>query len=230
MTQNNSVNPSGGELSTPSFPNLNGPAMSGIGAEGLPTPSLPAEPEFPNLNEPAMPGIGPEGLPTPSLPAEPEFPDLNEPAIPGIGPEGLPTPSLPSTPQPSRPQPSQPSCPPSGCAPAVQRCPTGYQRRTVRSNQSFTDLLLENNVSYGAMRAANPDLSTSRPPSGTVYCAPPSGTRRMCAFGSRTYVMGQGETLYSLVRTLNTTATQLLRVNPELAPGDFLPGRVICLP
>lgn len=176
MTQRNPMNPSGGELSTPSFP------------------------------------------------------DLNQPAMPGVGPEGLPTPSLPSTPQPSRPQPSQPSCPSTGCPPIVQRCPTGYQRQTVRSNQSFTDLLLENNVSYSAMRAANPNLSTSRPPAGTVYCAPPSGTRRMCAFGSRTYVMGQGETLYSLVRTLNTTATQLLRANPELAPGDFLPGRVICLP
>lgn len=176
MTQSNSINPSGGELSTPSFP------------------------------------------------------DLNEPAMPGIGPEGLPTPSLPSAPQPSRPQPSQPSCPPSGCAPTSRLCPAGYQRLSVRSNQTFTDLLLENNVSYSAMRAANPALPTSRPPAGTVYCAPPSGTRRMCTYGSRTYVMGQGETLYSLVRTLNTTAAQLLRANPELAPGDFLPGRVICLP
>ena len=203
MTQSNSINPSGGELSTPSFP---------------------------DLNEPAMPGVGSEGLPSPSLPAEPELPDLNEPAMPGIGPEGLPTPSLPSAPQPSRPQPSQPSCPPSGCAPTSRLCPAGYQRLSVRSNQTFTDLLLENNVSYSAMRAANPALPTSRPPAGTVYCAPPSGTRRMCTYGSRTYVMGQGETLYSLVRTLNTTAAQLLRANPELAPGDFLPGRVICLP
>lgn len=203
MTQSNSINPSDGELSTPSFP---------------------------DLNEPAMPGVGSEGLPTPSLPAEPELPDLNEPAMPGIGPEGLPTPSLPNAPQPSRPQPSQPSCPPSGCAPTSRLCPAGYQRLTVRSNQTFTDLLLENNVSYSAMRAANPALPTSRPPAGTVYCAPPSGTRRMCTYGSRTYVMGQGETLYSLVRTLNTTAAQLLRANPELAPGDFLPGRVICLP
>ena len=203
MTQSNSINPSGGELSTPSFP---------------------------DLNEPAMPGIGSEGLPTPSLPTKPELPDLNEPAMPGIGPEGLPTPSLPSAPQPSRPQPSQPSCPPSGCAPTSRLCPAGYQRLSVRSNQTFTDLLLENNVSYSAMRAANPALPTSRPPAGTVYCAPPSGTRRMCTYGSRTYVMGQGETLYSLVRTLNTTAAQLLRANPELAPGDFLPGRVICLP
>ena len=198
MMQNNSANPSGGAASTPSFP---------------------------DINEPAMPGIGPEGLPTPSLPAESDFPDLNEPAMPGIGPEGLPTPSLPSMPQLSL-----PNCPPTGCTIVARRCPTGYQRLTVRSNQSFTDLLLENNVSYGAMRAANPNLPTTQLETGTVYCAPPSGTRRMCAYGNRTYVMGQGETLYTLVRTLNTTASRLLRANPELAPGDFLPGRVICLP
>ena len=161
------------------------------------------------------------------LPAEPEFPNLNEPAMPGIGPEGLPTPSLPSMPQIIRPQPSQPSCPPGGCAPI---CPAGYTPRTVQNNQSFTDLLIANNVSYNAMRAANPELPTTRIAPGTRYCAPPSGSRRMCAFGSRSYVMSQGETLYTLTRTLGVQAARLLELNPSLAPGDFLPGRVICVP
>lgn len=190
---------------------INQPAAPGIGPEGLPTPSIP------DINQPAAPGIGPEGLPTPSLP------DINQPAAPGIGPEGLPTPSLPSN--------NRPVCPPGNCTPTPsRRCPDGYKRATVGRNQTFYDLLLENNVSYDAMRSANPNLSTGRPAAGTVYCAPPSGTRRMCTYGSRSYVMGQGETLFTLVRTLNTTAARLLRANPNLAPGDFLPGRVICLP
>ena len=147
--------------------------------------------------------------------------------MPGIGPEGLPTPSLPSTPQIIRPQPSQPSCPPSGCA---STCPAGYTLRMVQNNQSFTDLLIANNVSYNAMRAANPALPTTRIAPGTRYCAPPSGSRRMCAFGSRSYVMGRGETLYTLTRTLGVQAARLLELNPSLAPGDFLPGRVICIP
>ena len=33
-----------------------------------------------------------------------------------------------------------------------------------------------------------------------------------------------------LVRSLNTAPDVLLRLNPSLAPGDFLPGRVICIP
>ena len=147
--------------------------------------------------------------------------------MPGIGVEGLPTPSLPSMPQIIRPQPSQPSCPPGGCAPV---CPAGYTLRTVQNNQSFTDLLIANNVSYNDMRAANPELPTTRIALGTRYCAPPSGSRRMCAFGSRSYVMGQGETLYTLTRTLGVQAARLLELNPSLAPGDFLPGRVICVP
>ena len=52
----------------------------------------------------------------------------------------------------------------------------------------------------------------------------------MCAFGSRSYVMGRGEPLYTLTRTLGVQAARLLELNPSLAPGDFLPGRVICVP
>jgi len=77
--------------------------------------------------------------------------------------------------------------------------------------------------------STNPGLSTGYPQPGTLYCAPPSGTRRICA-SNRSYVMSQGETLYTLTRTLGISSGRLLAANPNLAPGDFLPGRVICLP
>lgn len=163
----------------------------------------PVELPTPEVSEPAQPGEGPAELPPPTLPG-------SQPARPGEGPAGFPTPSLPAQP--------------------VRICPVGYSRRTVQSNQSFTDLLLENNVSYNAMRAANPRLSTINPIAGTVYCAPPSGSRRVCANGSRSYIMSEGETLYTLTRTLGISSGRLLMANPSLAPGDFLPGRVICLP
>ena len=165
----------------------------------------------PDLNIPAQPGEGPV------IPSTPALPDNNQPARPGEGPAVLPTPSQPARPSTQRPAP-------------VRRCPNGYRQGTVQNNQAFTDLLIENNVSYNAMRAANPNLPTTRLAQGTVYCAPPSGTRRVCTYGSRSYVMSQGETLYTLVRTLGISAGRLLQANPSLAPGDFLPGRVICLP
>lgn len=165
-------------------------------------------PAFPNENsngQPAQPDEGPISSPTPSV-------SVDQPAAPGEGPAALPTPSVPPQPAP------------------IYRCPYGYRSGTVENNQTFTDLLLENNVSYNAMRAANPNLPVTRLAPGTRYCAPPSGSRRVCAYGSRSYVMSQGETLYTLVRTLGISAGRLLAANPSLAPGDFLPGRVICLP
>lgn len=173
-----------------------------------------------DMNRPASPNEGPAIFPTPEItdtaPGEGPIglptPEVDTPAQPGEGPVSPPTPSVPARPQP------------------VRTCPSGYRRGTVRNNQSFTDLLIENNVSFNAMRAANPALPTTRLAPGTVYCTPPSGSRRVCAYGSRSYVMSQGETLYTLVRTLGISAGRLLQANPSLAPGDFLPGRVICLP
>jgi hypothetical protein len=157
-----------------------------------------------NLNQPASPDIGPEGLPTPSLP------DSGS-SSPEIGPEGLPTPSLPG--------------------PVVDfSCPSGYTARTAGRNQTLTDLLLENNVSYSAMLSANPSLSAGRVPQGTRYCAPPSGTRRVCRYGSASYIMGIGEDLNTLYETNGYSARELLLLNPMLAPSDFTEGRVICVP
>lgn len=153
----------------------------------------------------------------------PPMPEANAPASPLEGPVELPTPTLPSTSA----QPVLPSIP---TQPTMPTCPTGFRPRTVGSNQSFTDLLLENGVSYEAMRAANPTLSTDQPSPGTVYCAPPAGSRKLCTNGAQSYVIEQGETLYSLTRTLGLSIGRLLSANPSLAPSDFLPGRVICLP
>lgn len=181
---------------------FNRPAAPGEGPVVLPTPGI-------EDTSPAMPGEGPAGLPTPGV-------TDTTPAAPGEGPAGLPTPGVAARPQP--------------VPITVRRCPAGYRRGTVLNNQTFTDLLLENNVSYNAMRSANPTLPTTRLSPGTVYCAPPAGSRRVCTYGTRSYVMEQGETLYTLVRTLGISPGRLLQANPSLAPGDFLPGRVICLP
>ena len=158
-----------------------------------------------DLNIPAQPDT--ELLPTPSLPAED-----SQPAQPGEGPNGLPTPTLP------------------GGSVISFRCPLGYTPKVTNGSQTFTDLLLENNVSYRAMQLGNPNLPTTRLAPGTPYCAPPSYSRRLCPYGARSYVMGIGESLETLVETEGVSPELLLGANPTLAPGDFSPGRVICLP
>lgn len=141
---------------------------------------------------------------------------MNQPAQLGEGPIELPTPEV--TPQ--IPLPVQP----------VLRCPQGYGVGIVQNGQTFTDLLLQHNVSYQAMRSANPSLPTTRLSPGTRYCVPPSGTRRLCPMGAQSYVMGQYEDLNTLSELFGVSPGVFLTLNTQLAPGDFKAGRVVCVP
>lgn len=166
------------------------------------------------FNQPATPGIGPEALPTPAL---------DTPASPNEGTTGLPTPALPE---------QSLSSPSFVLTPETDGriCPVGYRQARVQNDQSFTDLLLENDVSYNALRSANPNLPVTNLMPGTVYCAPPGGSRKLCSNGNRNYILEDGESLSSLSRSLGISVGRLLLANPTLAPSDFIPGRVICLP
>lgn len=159
------------------------------------------------IDVPANPGEGPVTLPTPDVGEE------NQPAQPGEGPVELPTPTLPG-----------PSVYP------VYRCPLGYQSSVVLNGQTFTDLLLLHNVSWQAMRAANPTLPTTRLAPGTRYCVPPQQSRRLCPGGSYSYVMSDGENLATLSQDFGIAPGLFLTVNTQLAPSDFTGGRVICVP
>lgn len=166
------------------------------------------------IDVPAQPDEGPATLPTP------EINDNNQPAQPGEGPEGLPTPEV-------IPQVIPPQVVP---APQITLCPLGYSRGIVQNGQTFTDLLLQHNVSWQAMRSANPALSTTRIAPGTRYCIPPAGSRRLCPSGTDSYVMGQFEDLNTLSELFGVAPGLFLTVNTQLAPSDFTAGRVICVP
>ena len=147
----------------------------------------------------------------------------NQPAEPNT--PNLPTPSLPS-------QPSRPSTPPViivPSTPSTNTCPSGYTRDIVRSGQTYADLLLRHNVSYRAMRSANPRLSPGYLVVGQSYCAPPTGTRQTCA-NLKSYTILPGEDLETLAADLRTTKGRLLALNPTLLPSDFSSGTVICIP
>ena len=144
----------------------------------------------------------------------------NQPAQPST--PTLPTPSLPS----------QPSTPPMVIVPStppVNTCPTGYTRDTVRAGQTYADLLLRHNVSYRAMRSANPRLSPSYLVVGQSYCAPPAGTRQICQ-DLQSYAVLPGEDLEAIAAKLRITKGRLLALNPSLLPSDFTEGTVICVP
>jgi peptidoglycan endopeptidase LytF len=162
------------------------------------------------------PYVDPSNLRSGEVLCVPKTPPIDDPNVSPTPPEGLPTPSLPG-----------PSAPP---VRPVRRCPNGYTSGTVQYGQSYADLLLRYNISYQAFRLANPNLNPSRLLPGQAYCVPPSGARGLCSGTERSYVIRQNEDLFTLAQKFGTTQGRLLRINPNLAPGDFIPGRVICLP
>ena len=113
--------------------------------------------------------------------------------------------------------------------PGRTRCPEGYEEGVVRAGETYAGLLRRYDVSYLAFRLTNPRLNPAAMVEGQRYCVPPEGTRRICAGGTASYVIGAGETLDSLAEKLNLTAGRLLRLNPTLAPSDFGEGRQICV-
>lgn len=147
---------------------------------------------------------------------------MNQPAQPST--PNLPTPSLPA-------QPTQPSTPPVVIVPTPvpNPCPSGYTRDIVRSGQTYADLLLRHNVSYRAMRSANPRLSPGYLVVGQSYCAPPAGTRQVCQ-NLQYYNILPGEDLETIAAKLRITKGRLLALNPTLLPTDFTEGTVICIP
>ena len=65
---------------------------------------------------------------------------------------------------------------------------------------------------------------------GDVLCVPPSGDRGLCENGGPVYRLQEGDTLDEIAARNGTNVEQLLRLNPNLLPSDFVSGQVICLP
>jgi len=102
-------------------------------------------------------------------------------------------------------------------------CPPGYRLAMVQPGERIEDLLIRFDVSYRALRMANPSLPDAPQP-GTRFCVPPAGSR-----GCRTYQLAAGDTLDRAAARLRMTPGALLRLNPTMAPRDFTQGRIICI-
>ena len=109
-------------------------------------------------------------------------------------------------------------------------CPIGSSAYTVQPGQSVVDVMLASNVSLRALREYNEDIRLTALRPGDVLCVPPGGDRGLCENGGPVYRMQEGDTLEEIAALNATTVEQLLRLNPNLLPSDFVTGQVICLP
>ena len=109
-------------------------------------------------------------------------------------------------------------------------CPVGSAAYTVQPGQSVVDVMVASNVSLRALREYNEDIRLTALRPGDVLCVPPSGDRGLCENGGPVYRLQEGDTIDEIAELNGTSVEQLLRLNPNLLPSDFVTGQVICLP
>lgn len=109
-------------------------------------------------------------------------------------------------------------------------CPVGSAAYTVQPGQSVVDVMVASNVSLRALREYNEDIRLTALRPGDVLCVPPNGDRGLCENGGPVYRIQEGDTLDEIAALNGTSVEQLLRLNPNLLPSDFIAGQVICLP
>lgn len=86
------------------------------------------------------------------------------------------------------------------------------------------DVMLSSNVSLRALREYNEDIRLTALRPGDVLCVPPSGDRGLCENGGPVYRLQEGDTLDEIAERNGTNVEQLLRLNPNLLPSDFVSG------
>ena len=109
-------------------------------------------------------------------------------------------------------------------------CPVGSAAYTVQPGQSVVDVMVASNVSLRALREYNEDIRLTALRPGDVLCVPPNGDRGLCENGGPVYRIQEGDTLDEIAALNGTNVEQILRLNPNLLPSDFITGQVICLP
>jgi len=109
-------------------------------------------------------------------------------------------------------------------------CPVGSAAYTVQPGQSVVDVMVASNVSLRALREYNEDIRLTALRPGDVLCVPPNGDRGLCENGGPVYRIQEGDSLEEIAELNGTNVEQMLRLNPNLLPSDFVAGQVICLP
>ena len=105
-------------------------------------------------------------------------------------------------------------------------CPAN-RRAVVQQGQTASDLQLRYNLSYHTLKAANADKDIDNLSGGDVLCIPESNIA--CPLPA-SVVLCDSDTLESVATKYNVSIASLLRVNPCLAPEDFVAGVTVRLP
>ena len=243
--------PDTGDLSTPPLPDDNAaddePAQPGEGPDGLPMPTLPDDSA--SDDEPAQPGVGPDGVPMPTLPSTPVIPFAPPTPIAPNCPNGTlytvqagdtlrriaqrfdvtliellaANPGQTNARLVIGQQLCIPRC---NCIAECDEVSTAVRV----TSTDFADYLVQYNISYAALSAANPGIDLTALVQGQRLCIPPAGSRGNCANGAAAQELGADTTAAALAQQLGISLQSLMMANPTFTPTDFLKGRLVCIP
>ncbi|MDR7871097.1 MAG: LysM peptidoglycan-binding domain-containing protein [Tissierellaceae bacterium] len=109
------------------------------------------------------------------------------------------------------------------------KCPAGSFAYTIKQGDTLYQLAITYNTTVNAIIALNPGIDPNNLQIGQVICIP-SSTPTQCPPGSFAYTIKQGDTLYQLAITYNTTVNAIIALNPGIDPNNLQIGQVICIP
>ena len=226
---------------------INDTAPAQPDTDDLPTPPLPDDNAADD--EPAQPGVGPDGLPMPTLPSTPVIPFAPPTPIAPSCPNGtlytvqagdtlrriaqrfdvtlieLLTANPGQTN--ARLVIGQQLCiPRCNCIAECDEVSTAVRV----TSTDFADYLVQYNISYAALSAANPGVDLTALVQGQRLCIPPAGSRGNCANGAAAQELGADTTAAALAQQLGISLQSLMMANPTFTPTDFLKGRLVCVP
>ena len=98
------------------------------------------------------------------------------------------------------------------------------------TSTDFADYLVQYNISYAALSAANPGVDLTALVQGQRLCIPPAGSRGNCANGAAAQELGADTTAAALAQQLGISLQSLMMANPTFTPTDCLKGRLVCIP
>ena len=246
---NPSLNPygykKGDVICVPADINDTAPAQPDTG--DLSTPPLPDDNA--SDDEPAQPGVGPDGLPMPTLPSTPVIPFAPPTSIAPNCPNGTlytvqagdtlrriaqrfdvtliellaANPGQTNARLVIGQQLCIPRC---NCIAECDEVSTAVRV----TSTDFADYLVQYNISYAALSAANPGVDLTALVQGQRLCIPPAGSRGNCANGAAAQELGADTTAAALAQQLGISLQSLMMANPTFTPTDFLKGRLVCIP
>ncbi|MBU5425249.1 LysM peptidoglycan-binding domain-containing protein [Tissierella pigra] len=123
------------------------------------------------------------------------------------------------------------------CVPKTEiPCPGGVIH-TVTAGETAVDIMLRYNISLTTLADANPNVDLNHLRVGQELCIMPHQEMGCpCPPKYKQYKIDQcdvpttGSIIAALAQKFNTTVAELLIANPTMSPGDFVVGKIICVP